>query len=74
MISQLEHSHSYKEREEAAKLIRAWRKNITARNASLVEFSSVLMGCVRSNAPPLLLGAGAGNQAANMYMRKVASR
>ena len=60
--------------EQAAKLIRAWRKNITARNASLVEFSPVLMGCVRCNAPPLLLGAGAGNQAANMYMRKVATR
>ena len=60
--------------EDAAKLIRAWRKNITSRNASQIEFSPALMGCVRCNAPPLLLGAGAGNQAANMYMRKVGTR
>ena len=42
----------------------------SCRNASQVEFSDVLSGCVKSNAPPLLLGAGAGNKAANMYMRK----
>ena len=47
--------------DETAKLIKAWRRDIYSRNASLVEFSTVLAGSVRCNAPPLLLGAGAGN-------------
>lgn len=58
--------------DEAIRFIKQLRKGIHCRNASLVEFSQVLAGCVRCNAPPLLLGAGAGNRAANMYMRKVA--
>ena len=49
----------------AVRLVRAWLK-IECRNAVLVEYSSVLTGLVRSNTPPLMLGAGHSAKAAGM--------
>jgi len=54
---------------DAVKLLLAWR-GMTCRNASLVEFCSILSGCTGSNTAPLLLGAGDTAKGASMYMLK----
>ncbi|MAR51650.1 MAG: hypothetical protein CMK50_00655 [Propionibacteriaceae bacterium] len=46
---------------------------MACRNAIIADFTIVLAGCVKSNAVPLHLGAGAGSKAAAMYQIKCAA-
>ena len=43
---------------------------MACRNALIADFTIVLAGCIKSNAVPLCLGAGAGSKAAAMYQIK----
>ena len=45
---------------------------MACRNAIIADFTIVLAGCIKSNAVPYHLGAGAGSKAAAMYQIKYA--